>query len=94
MTWGSGDCGVVEKRLSSLLARYDRLMEAGRAALVSDRDGDAALGERERAARKERRAQKAGLAEGGRLAEEMEPLVSLLRDRAVVAMEKEFYLAA
>lgn len=94
MTWGSGDCGVVEKRLSSLLPRYDRLMEAGRAALVSDRDGDAALGERERAARKERRAQKAGFAEGGRLAEEMEPLVSLLRDRAVVAMEKEFYLAA
>lgn len=92
--WASGDCGVVEKRLSALLARYDRLMEAGRAALTSERDGDAALGERERAARKERRAQKAGFAESGKLVEEMEPLTSLLRDRVVVAMEKELFIAA
>lgn len=92
--WASGDCSVVEKRLSALLARHDRLMEAGRAALASERDGDAALGELERAARKGRRAQKAGFAEGGKLAEEMEPLISLLRDRVVVAMEKELFITA
>lgn len=90
--WCSGDCSTIEKKAAPLLVKYENLMRAGEEALASERYGDSGLDKQELAARKASRAQRLGFAEARKIAESIEPLIALIRDRVVVAIEKELYI--
>lgn len=92
--WCSGDCSAVEKRVGPLIVKYENLMKAGEKALASERFGDSSLSKEELAARKASRAQRLGFAEARKIAESIEPLVSIIKDRVVVTIEKELYIKA
>lgn len=90
--WLSGDCSMIERELCVLATRYERLMESGREALESARDGDELLSEQERSSRAMKRAQRAGFAEARQVAAEMEPFRVLLLDRVSVTLQKHLYI--